>query len=401
MSLSHTLKALALGCLVVVSSTAVYADNNATRSFVYPLDIQKLAFNQLKNACQPILHFVAVDGMKYPTVYVHDPRIFTINEYSLVTTDPENGHCDLIKKPYEYETMTVARYKGRFYNAGLQVDQRFQGSREPILGIIFEEVFRDVGLLSSKEYSGTLLVDEYKIGMPMRWSFSSPAYLTAVRRYLEHAFKAKKIAPSENKPLLKIELVKKQDAIDAIDLEFLNRYFTILDNNNPEVIAFFDKAHDEIKSALDLTKDAKTVGQKGFEKLFTDIEKEANDFDVEKLSLKAMKYFLISSIGGIILKKLWAEPKQELQTKIKEEFEKESVKNGTWQQWVANHKTELIVGSAVGVAGTVAAVLAYKAITKKMKKEATRRRRLAFEEECRFEHVQHDAAAQAAQAVTA
>ena len=241
---------------------------------------QKTTYPEYKNIDQSFVYFKAINGAKYPYMVKCQP---SLNQVDMILCGTEqDGAFWLATNPSDLENLSVVRHTMKFADSGIQIDKKCPGYRDTVMAILLEGYLKAIGLMPSGEYKGTVLVDEYCQGLPMKWVLSSINEFKALKTYLLKNFVAKNIVPAATKPLLLVEFVT-ATTLDTEDKAFLQTYFTLLDNNDQEAKTFFEQSQDKFDNIMEETKDAKVVAESLGEILMRKIETSSGDLEMKKI----------------------------------------------------------------------------------------------------------------------
>lgn len=259
--------------------------------------------DQFRYPSSQMLHYKALDGMKYPSIYVLKTLAHVVEIYNLVEASPLSNNVRLITKPSQLADMQVSEFQIILADIDLKVHKKYAGARESFLAQKIETALKAVSQFPS--FKGTPLVDQYKTGIAQRWTVSSPEQLSATIKFLRRNFDAQQIAPLAVKPPLLIDIIKNGNAVSDDDMTFLQDYFDLIDGLDPVVAKFYNDAHDQIIDYVRRAADAKVVGDTPVENIMMTIDKELKGLDVLKLTLKvaggALTYAAIAGILKPIL----------------------------------------------------------------------------------------------------
>jgi len=245
---------------------------------------------------QPFVIF-KTDG-KYKNVTVADPRRGQCDILVCAAQDPITKETRVIKKPNDFAQLHPLRHIMRNIDWFKKMDKFFSGYRDAVCATLLEESLKVVGLMSDEVYQGSILIDEYNQSFPMRWVLKNAQELKGIRTYFEE-----RVAPAQGKkPLLLVNFLDETSEIDSADLEFLNSYFTLLQDNDPDVVSFFEKGYETIKDIFDKTNAAAFMGEDFGQALIRMLEKDTEEFKFKGLALKATKYVSIAASLGLVYK---------------------------------------------------------------------------------------------------
>jgi hypothetical protein len=255
------------------------------------------AHTEFKKLDQPFVFFKSADGFKFPYMMVCNPGL---NQWNMVLCGTvKNGQPRLFKRAQDLENMLPLRSILKFADSGTQIDKKYRGFREANITILLELFFRSVGLISNDGYAGKVLIDEYKAGLPMKWVLGSIEHFRAIRNYMikELSVLATTAFPLK-KPLLMVEFLDGKSAFSDDDKRFLDTCFDLLDSNDAEACAFFERAQTKLGDVMDMTSSAKRVKESLGELFMNRVE----DFS----SLEANK--MILATGAIVTFFFMAKP---------------------------------------------------------------------------------------------
>ncbi|QQR49717.1 hypothetical protein IPF37_02640 [bacterium] len=226
--------------------------------------------------------------------------------------------------------------------------------------------------MPDRTYNGTVLVDQYQTGMPMKFVLRNIEDFQNLRKYFEKHFRNMVMMPSK-KPLLVLEITESQDlfarrtleGLSDADIDFLETYFELADPTNPEVCKFFQRCQsDFIETMYRMPNDVKVVGRSLGEIVFDDIEKKSIDFK----AVDAAGAVMTVVIGWLVFESC----KNTLKNQVVEPAQKEFVKHfelakkfGEFKKTVNDNK--LLISGTLGVG--LAAWIAYRLATQEEKEE--------------------------------
>jgi len=247
----------------------------AVTAAVVGLNAQPAVYEEFKRVDQPFMFFKTFGKCPYSIHY--DPAVNQLNYTFLGCIDEKTNYVVLPKQGNQLATMTPVRYTQKFVDANVQVDRKFEGYRETRLGRVIEGGLQIAGVIPEHQYEGNFMVDEYKLGIPMKWVLRDADDLKGLRVYLTQKFAEENLVPAK-KPLLLLEIAKNADALDASDIQFLNTYFVVLNPQDENVKAFFTECQSTLLDVADISKDAKYVLDGYGDMVLRDLEKENNEF---------------------------------------------------------------------------------------------------------------------------
>lgn len=258
--------------------------------------------SQLITTDQPFVIFKAIKGAKNPIMFKCHPGI---NELDVMYfgTQKKSGP-KLVKDAKDLANLVPLRFSMKFAdNTAVQIDKKYEGFRESYIGSGLEKLFKCLGIYPTAGYKGIALVDEYKVGLPMKFVLSNVEQFKALKQYLLKGFDAANVVVAENKPLLLLEIVDTTTKLDASDVVFLNHYYDVLDARDPAVKTFFNEASEFLGDVARETKDAKNVGELIGEMILNDASNKAKDFDGKKIR-DLMITSALAAVFGCIFKQM-------------------------------------------------------------------------------------------------
>jgi hypothetical protein len=251
---------------------------------------------------QPFVFFKALTGAKYPTLTKVDPAKNQL-DVVLCGAQTKNGDVKLIKKAKEIKNMVAIRLTMNFAESCTKLDKRYEGIREAYGAIALFRLMKTVGILDSEVYKGTVLVDEYVQGLPMKIVLSNKEQFDALKTYLVTNFAEQSVVPAEQKPLLLLNILDKKAQLTDDDNAFLNEYFQVLDPCAAETKEFFENANKALFDMIDKTRDAKKVGESFGESVIGKLEEAAKDFDSKKIG-SMMTAAIVGGASAYIISEL-------------------------------------------------------------------------------------------------
>lgn len=209
-----------------------------------------------------------------------------------------------ISNTNDLASLTPLRLVSLSMDTSAKVDEKYPGYRETIVGKLLETVLKKIRILEDDRYKGTLLLDEYLAGMPLKMVFNTVEEFKAVRAYLEPLLvNAHALAPVQTKPLLYVTFEKPAQSLDAADQAFIDTYFTACNPADDHVSTFFKQAHDAIADALGALKDAKFVKESLAKTLFRHAESATKEFKGKDLVI-VTTLFIASMLTYDLLKEI-------------------------------------------------------------------------------------------------
>jgi hypothetical protein len=302
---------------------------------------------------------------KYPYQYKLNPfsNEFDLILYGCLD---ESENVKLVKSADDYASLVPVQLTMSLPDNGIKMKKTYHGFYETYLSRATDSTLRTLEILPEEDYrkdfKDDFLMAEYQAGMPIKMVFANLDQFKAVKSYLankfgynqeaekidteeaalqavdsantaaapeaaaspettaaleataaiaseqarevietEAAIEANKFTIPEKKPLLLIEFANGQK-LEQNDLDFLNTYFELADANDTTVQAFFENAESKISSLIIDSQDFPQVG-KSFGEMFMEvIEKDFENGDAKKLTIKAARYIAYALSIGIAVK---------------------------------------------------------------------------------------------------
>jgi hypothetical protein len=258
------------------------------------------AHTEFERLDQPFVFFKAVDGFKFPYMMVCNPGL---NQWNMVLCGTvKDGKTKLAKHAEDLENLAPLRSTIKFADSGSQIDKKYPGFRDANLAVMLEIFFRSVGLIPNEGYAGTVLLDEYKAGFPVKAVFGSIEYFRAWRNYmLKNLAAADPSAFSLKKPLLMLEFLDDNADFNEDDKHFLDTCFVLLDPTDASACAFFDRAQTKLKDVMDMTDKARFAKESIGELVMRRIE-EYHSLEAKKLALAAVALGVFAVGASSIIK---------------------------------------------------------------------------------------------------
>ncbi|KKQ11824.1 MAG: hypothetical protein WCS92_00725 [Candidatus Babeliales bacterium] len=219
----------------------------------------------------------------------------------------ENSNVKLVKSADDYANLVPVQFTMNFPDNGTKKKMTYHGyyADGTYTTKIADSTLRLFGMLPSEDYkkdfNDDFLMAEYESGMPIKMVFANLDQFKAVKSYLQSKFENPEVASEStddvqstdvnpvsdsNKPLLLIEIAN-GEAIEQSDLDFLNTYFEVADANDEVVQAFFNKTEKTISKLKDFNQVGKSFGDMWMEL----IDKDFDNGDAKKLTVRAVKVF--------------------------------------------------------------------------------------------------------------
>jgi len=272
---------LAYGFAIAAGFVGLNAQDEQTRSFA--VVVPPAQREEFKKVDQPFMFFKTFGKCPYAMHY--DPAVNQLNFTFLGSYDAKTDAVVYPRKGKDFETLTPMRFTQKFLDANVQIDRKYSGHRESHAGKALEKFLKYFGIIHDHQYEGSFMLNEYKLGVPMKWVLRDLADLKGLIAYLSKKFTEEGIIATK-RPLLLLEMVQDADKLDQNDKEFLNMYFELLDPYDINVKAFFSDCQKTLLDVMDLSKDAKNVLETYTEMVFGGLEKENHEFKGKEFAAK-------------------------------------------------------------------------------------------------------------------
>jgi hypothetical protein len=238
---------------------------------------------KINAADQPLLRLNLHAGVN-PVATLTKPAESSMQIFELAARTGSGKTIDA-KTPDTIEDMVVMRDKA-FFDYVKQWDKKFRDYRKmnAPLGAVVEDFMATIGAISTKDYQGTLLADQYAKGIPMVFVVDSVQYLRGLQAY----FIKHKITPIDPKPWAVIEVLNNPEAVTEADIAFWSGLFDVKKRSD-------DGVYQLLRDERDFRHKLPEIGSKGdyichspAETLLLTLEKTAGDFKTQKLLMMAV-----------------------------------------------------------------------------------------------------------------
>lgn len=236
-----------------------------------------------------------------PFMVKHKPALDEIDLVFCGWYDEKNNDVNPYKKSIDLENMVPTRFTAKFVDTNVKIDRVYQGFRESFTEQLIEGMLRALQLYPHLAYEGTLLVDEYIEAIPMKWVLNDINDFKALKNYLIKKFTENHVQISQEKPLLLIDFVKKEQAFDEEDIAFLNTYYATLNPNDNQAKAFFKDLKSAQNIAREDTKDAKSILESPGEMLIRIAEDKFGSLKTKDIIIKTIAFGSVCFIGAQLI----------------------------------------------------------------------------------------------------
>ena len=201
--------------------------------------------------------FLDMTGKNKKITTLYPAQSILINQKFGTKTD--NNRNKKITNNKDIETLSIIEETTYQYNSGVKIQKKYQGARDSIIGEGLSNA-----ILSSPMSKKMPLLDEYKKQTAMFWILDSVDQLRALQSYLEKNLDGddKTMSMRIDKPVLMIKILNDPffETLTYSDIEFLYRYFNILNEDDTYINQFFNYMHDQITTISKNIGNAKVVG---------------------------------------------------------------------------------------------------------------------------------------------
>lgn len=204
---------------------------------------------------------------------------------------------------FEAAALDVLRFTHLDVNTNKKEDYVCAGCRETVLEKCLEGFLKTIHLDPLSTYEGTLLIDEYRECLPMKWTFKNIEAFHQVKDYLQQKFAAFAIDPQagDQKPLLLLSIKQGLQALETSDIEFLTKYYSLVDPEDEATKLFFKDFQEAINEAFNDTRDAKDIKESIGKQIMRLTEKQiGGSLKIRDIVLVAIVTLTVKKIGGII-----------------------------------------------------------------------------------------------------
>ncbi len=219
----------------------------------------------------------------------------------------ENSNVKVVKSADDYANLVPVQITMNFPDNGIKMKRTYHGYYETATTKIADSTLRFFGMLPGEDYKkdfkNDFLMAEYEAGMPIKMVFANLDQFKAVKKYLQEKFEGPEGVSSDQvskKPLLLIE-IESGEAIEQVDLVFLNNYFEVADTSDVAVQAFFDKVGENIAN-IGYMRELAQVGKSFGDMIMELIDKDFDSGDVSKLTIKTVKWLTFVALTAAAIK---------------------------------------------------------------------------------------------------
>lgn len=252
------------------------------------------------------------------------PYQFKVNPFSkeidviLYGCLDENLNVKLVKAAGDYANLVPVQFTMNFPDNGIKVKKTSPGYYYAD-GTYTTKIAASLLLPSenyNKDFDNDFLMEALKSGNPTKMVFANLDQFKSVKNSFQVKFENPEVAAesiddiqlidasptatdhvqssdvsqvvNSIKPLLLIEIAS-GEAIEQADLDFLNTYFEVADPKDEAVQEYFNK----IEKTISKLKDLNQVGKSFGDMIMESIDKDFDNGDVKKLTIRTMKYLAL------------------------------------------------------------------------------------------------------------
>jgi len=255
--------------------------------------------DQLKKLDQSFCFFKTTG--KDPYVLIGRPGENSLKIVFIKTYDKEKEEIVSITNSNQLEEMIPSRCIENYIDANKTMDHKYVDCDDEKMAKIFKEVMYYIDFLPERNYEGTLLFDEWKANLPMKWVLRNIDDFKGIKNYLTQKFIREEISSPAKKPLLVIEFVNNDASeLDDGDRAFIKQYFNEVSHTENEVKKFFDDCQDYLFKAKDQLKSPKYIQESLGEMLYRNFEKFVQEFKTKKVITAVTSSLETLSIANVV-----------------------------------------------------------------------------------------------------
>lgn len=294
------------GLLLVSACSGLFASSTVPRKHVHHITsaaraidgnpvvgIDKLnSAEMLRAGDQRLLRFNASEGVN-PVITISNPSQGTVTILECAARTASGKTVDA-KTASSLENLVVLRDQG-FCDYGKRWDikhDKYRARNAPVAAVA-EDLMKAMSLITVKDYSGTVFVDEYTQGIPMVITVDKVEQLRGLQAY----FIKHKVAARTQKPWVLIEVSKNPEAVTQADLDFWSGLFDVKQRSD-------DGIYDFIKDERDLRYDISAIGVQSkdyirsapADQLLLRLEKAAGDLKTQKLLMALLALVVVDGV---------------------------------------------------------------------------------------------------------
>lgn len=201
-----------------------------------------------------------------------------------------------ISKPSDLENLLPVRETTKFtIPKPIKVDKKYPGCRSNYIGIGLENLFKAIGIYPNMAYKGKVLIDEYKLGLPIKISLNNVAELRALLVYYTTNLFSQNLAfPTlDQRPLLLLDCAEELRSLDNNTAQLLHSLFVVANPKNDSIKTFYNDLMDSYLDAL--SKDGDHRKEAVGEKLLRKLEDATCEFEIKTIAIEAT-FIVISAL---------------------------------------------------------------------------------------------------------
>lgn len=169
----------------------------------------------------------------------------------------------------------------------IKFDVKYPGHRSNLLDVGLENIFKFVGMYPDMHYQGTLMIDEYKKGLPFKISTGNAEEFIALLSYFaDHLLNdINQLPKPEQRPLLLVDCVEGLEPLSEPVIQLLHLLFVVADPKLQSVKDFYTNITDSFDDAMAVECEAR--GGTFAENFLDKIDKETSGCGGKDLAVKA------------------------------------------------------------------------------------------------------------------
>lgn len=221
-----------------------------------------------------------------PFLVKHNPSLDELDLIYCAWYDEKDGSIKQHTTSIDLEKIVPTRWTAKFVDTGVKIDRIGEGYRDTYTEQIIEKLLKTVKIYPDLTYNGTFLVDEYVEILPMKWIFTTIEDFRAIKNYLVKKFAMKSISIPQEKPLLLVDFIEKNQSFNDDDITFLNTYYAVLNPEDQAVKKFFLDIKLAMNIAREDTVNAKAILESPGEAFIRQIEDKFGSLKTKDLFIK-------------------------------------------------------------------------------------------------------------------
>lgn len=230
-------------------------------------------------------------------VTVYNPEKAQINAFTVRKRNNKDVRGLWTRKVGDKEIpgIQVTRHTTKLYNISLKFDRKYEGYRRYLIGIGLSKL-----LGQTKQYPGTLLIDEYKHYPIWNVTLRDKAEIVSFITYLsEQNLRSRGSATFDRKPVLRLSLDNDPflETLELEDFARIDSLFHLVKFSDAKANAYIDKSLEKMRdsSAIFASSNPTQLGESVPAHILRKLERYFNDFNPEDMTKTLFVYG-----GGII-----------------------------------------------------------------------------------------------------